>query len=320
MVVGPWEGSMRRRRAMSRKPAKTQHASPRKPKRNSAPTAARPASSTLADLQEQVSALTRELAKAREQQTATSDVLKVISRSTFDLQAVLDSLVESAARLCEADIACILRPRGSHFEFAANYRMPQAFVDLVTSTPILGGRGTLAGRVMAERSTVHIPDCLADPDFNFSEGQRIVHFRSGLGVPLMREGTPIGLIILWRLQVRPFVEKQIELVNAFADQAVIAIENVRLFDEVQARTRELSESLEQQTATSEVLRVISSSPGGLDSVFKAILANATRLCDANFGILFQCDGEVFQPVALQDAVHASGDYLRSERTGAEPSH
>src|SRR5262245_20241242 len=298
MVVGPWEGSMRRRRAMSRKPAKTQHASPRKPKRNSAPTAARPASSTLADLQEQVSALTRELAEAREQQTATADVLKVISRSTFDLQAVLDTLVESAARLCEADIACILRPRGSYFEFAANYRMPQAFVDLVTSTPILGGRGTLAGRVIAERSTVHIPDCLADPDFNFSEGQRIVHFRSGLGVPLMREGTPIGVIILWRLQVRPFAEKQIELVNTFADQAVIAIENVRLFDEVQARTRELSESLERQTATSEVLQVVSSSPGELKPVFDAMLRNAVRICGAKYGMLSLCKGEEAQSVAM----------------------
>src|SRR5262249_24105814 len=249
--------------------------------------------------------LLNELRESLQQQTATADVLKVISRSTFDLQAVLDTLVESAARLCEADIACILRPRGSYFEFAANCRMPQAFVDLVTPTPILGGRGTLAGRVMAERSTVHIPDCLADPDFNFSEGQRIVHFRSGLGVPLMREGTPIGVIILWRLQVRPFVEKQIELVNAFADQAVIAIEHVRLFDEVQARTRELSESLEQQTATSEVLRVISSSPGGLDSVFKSMLANATRICEASHGTLWLYECDAFRTVAVHGDLPAA---------------
>src|SRR5262249_10052031 len=242
--------------------------------------------------------LLNELRESLQQQTATADVLKVISRSTFDLQAVLDTLVESAARLCEADIACILRPRGSYFEFAANYRMPQAFVDLVTLTPILGGRGTLAGRVMAERSTVHIPDCLADPDFNFSEGQRIVHFRSGLGVPLMREGTPIGVIILWRLQVRPFAEKQIELVNTFADQAVIAIENVRLFEAEQARTRELSESLERQTATSEVLQVVSSSPGELKPVFDAMLRNAVRICGAKYGMLSLCKGEEARSVAM----------------------
>jgi GAF domain-containing protein len=218
-----------------------------------------------------------------QQQTATADVLKVISRSTFDLQVVLDTLVESAARLCEADMGGIVRPQGSHFQFAANYRMPQEFVELATTTTIAGGRGTLAGRALLEGHTVHIPDVLADRQYKFSEAQRIVGFRSGLGVPLMREGTPIGVIVLWRKEVRPFTDKQIDLATTFADQAVIAIENVRLFDEVQARTRDLSEALEQQTATSEVLQVISSSPGELERVFQAILAKATRLCEAKFG-------------------------------------
>ena len=180
-------------------------------------------------------------------------MLKVISRSTFDLQAVLDTLIELAARLCEADMACIVRPRGSYFQFAANYRIPQIFVDLVTTTPISAGRGTLAGRVLAEGHTVHLPDVLVDPEYSFSEALKLVRLRSGLGVPLMREGTPIGVIILWRSQTRPFTDKQIEMVTTFADQAVIAIENVRLFDEVEARTREVQELLEYQTAISEVL-------------------------------------------------------------------
>src|SRR5262249_22189403 len=220
---------------------------------------------------------TDDLSESLQQQTATADVLKIISRSTFDLQTVLDTLVESAARLCEADMGAILRPQGLHFQFAANYRMPREFVELATTAGIAGGRGTLAGRVLLEGHTVHIPDVLADREYAFSEAQNIVGFRSGLGVPLMREGTPIGVIILWHKRVRPFTEKQIELVTTFADQAVIAIENARLFDEVQARTRELSEALERQTATSEVLRVISSSPAELEPVFEAILANATQI-------------------------------------------
>jgi GAF domain-containing protein len=228
-------------------------------------------------LVEQLEACTRELAEARahlsealEQQTATADVLKIVSRSTFDLQTVLDTLVESAARLCEADMGGIVRPQGSHFQFAANYRMPQGFVELATTTAIAGGRGTLAGRALLERHTVHIPDVLVDREYTFSEAQKITGFRSGLGVPLVREGTPIGVIVLWRKQVRPFTDKQIELVSTFADQAVIAIENVRLFEAEQQRTRELQEALDYQTATSDVLEVISRTPIDLQPVLAAI--------------------------------------------------
>ena len=241
--------------------------------------------------------LLRELRKSLQQQTATADVLKVISRSTFNLQTVLDTLVKSAAHLCEADMACIVRPQDDHFIFAANYRFPQAFVDLVTRTAIASGKGTLAGRVISEGRTVHIPDVRSDPDYKFSRGQKLGKFQSLLGVPLLREGTPIGVIVLTRLQLRPFTEKQIELVATFADQAVIAIENVRLFEAEQQRTAELFEALEQQTATSEVLKVISSSPGELESVFQAILENATRICEAKLGTLVLYEAGEFRHVA-----------------------
>jgi len=241
--------------------------------------------------------LLNELRQSLEQQTATADVLKVISRSTFDLQTVLNTLVESAARLCEAHMACIVRPHEGKFLFAANYLFPRAFVDLVTGSPVAAGRGTMAGRVLAEGHTIHIPEVLADREYQFSEGQKLAGFQSLLGVPLMREGVAIGVIVLARSRVQPFTDKQIELVIAFADQAVIAIENVRLFEAEQQRSRELSESLQQQTATADVLRVISSSPGELDPVFQAMLENAVRICDANFGTLYRFDGKMYRVAA-----------------------
>ncbi len=241
--------------------------------------------------------LLSELRESLQQQSATADVLKVISRSTFDLQAVLDTLTESAARLCQADMACIVRPHEGKFIFAANYLFPKGFVDLVTGSPVRGGRGTMAGRVLAEGRTIHMPDVLADREYQFGDGQKLAGFQSLLGVPLLRENEPIGVIVLGRSRVHPFSDKQIELVTTFADQAVIAIENVRLFEAEQQRTRELSESLEQQTATAEVLHVISTSPGNLAPVFEAMLEKAVRICDARFGTLFLFDGKHFHLAA-----------------------
>jgi GAF domain-containing protein len=255
--------------------------------------------------------LLNELRESLQQQTATADVLKVISRSTFDLQAVLDTLTESAARLCQADMACIVRPHEGKFIFAANYLFPKGFVDLVTGSPVGGGRGTMAGRVLAEGGTIHMPDVLADREYEFGEGQKLAGFQSLLGVPLLRENVPIGVIVLGRSRVHPFTEKQIDLVTTFADQAVIAIENVRLFEAEQQRTRELSETLEQQTATSEVLHVISASPGELEPVFQSMLGNATRICDAKFGTMWIREADGMRAAALHGAPPAWSDKFGS---------
>ncbi|MGB8576631.1 MAG: GAF domain-containing protein, partial [Pseudolabrys sp.] len=244
--------------------------------------------------------LLSELRESLQQQTATADVLKVISRSTFDLQTVLDTLTKSAARLCEADMAGIARQRqdSGAFHHVTNYNFPPDWVDFNRAIPIEPGRGSVIGRVLLNRKAVQVDDVLADPEYTYFETQKKAGFRTFLGVPLLRENSPIGVIILGRKTVAPFTDKQIELVTTFADQAVIAIENVRLFDEVQARTSELSESLQQQTATAEVLKVISSSPGELEPVFKAMLANAVRICEANFGMLFRFEDGAWRAAAM----------------------
>ncbi len=260
--------------------------------------------------------LLTELRESLQQQTATADVLKVISRSTFDLQPVLDTLTESAARLCEADIAAIIRQKGETNFWATSYGLSAEQTEYVKGLAIESGRGTVAGRVFKQGKTVHVPDVLADPEYTSLDAQKIAGHRSTLGVPLLREGSPTGVVLLMRRSPQPFTDKQIELVETFADQAVIAIENVRLFDEVQARTRELSEALEQQTATSEVLQVISSSPGELEAVFLAMLKNAVRICGANFGHLWLREGDGFRIGAMFGAPPDYVNYLRSEQVFA----
>jgi signal transduction histidine kinase len=183
--------------------------------------------------------LLNELRESLQQQTATADVLKVISRSTFDLQMVLQTLVESAARLCEADNATITRQKGGVFYRAEAYGFSREFIDHVKELPVVPDRATAHGRALLEGRAVHIPDVLADPEYKFAEGQRLGGLRTVLGVPMLREGVPIGVLGLSRTEVRPFTEKQIELVSTFADQAAIAIENVRLFDEIQEKNRQL---------------------------------------------------------------------------------
>jgi GAF domain-containing protein len=262
----------------------------------------------------EVQARTEDLRESLQQQTATADVLKVISRSTFDLQSVLDTLVGSAARLCEADMATITRQKGDAYFRAGSYGFTSEFMDYVKDIPVRAERATITGRTLLEGRVIHVPDVHADPDYAFSEAQRLSGDpRTFLGVPLLREGSPVGALILARRTVRPFTDKQIELVSTFADQAVIAIENVRLFDDVQARTEELSELLEQQTATSEVLQIISSSPGELEPVFQAVLANATRLCEASYGVMWLREGDAFRSAAIHGALPPA--YIERWRSG-----
>jgi GAF domain-containing protein len=260
--------------------------------------------------------LLNELRQSLEQQTATADVLKVISRSTFDLQTVLNTLIESAARLCRADRGAIRLAKDGLYHHVASHGYSAEHKELMQKEPLKAGRGSVAGRSVQERAVVHILDAMADPEF--AGRARTANARSTLGVPLLREGIPVGVLILQRGVVEAFTDGQIALVNTFADQAVIAIENVRLFDEVQKRTEDLTEALEQQTATSDVLKVISSSPGDLQPVFETILQNATRLCDANYGMLFRCVGVKFHfesayntPVALTEHQRQRG-WFQSE--------
>ena len=261
--------------------------------------AVRPRGSSAIGQDNEIARLTRELEEAFQQQRATGDVLKAISRSTFDLTKLLNNLLESAARLCEADKGNILRPSetDAHYYVAANYRHTPEYDELQRNLTYTPGRGGVVARVLLEGKCVQIPDVFKDPEYAYPELVRAGNFRTILGVPLLREGIPIGVLVLQRAEVRPFTEKQIKLVETFADQAVIAIENTRLFDAEQQRTRELTESLEQQTATAEVLQVISRSSGDLQPVFAAMLEKAVRICNAKFGNIYRWDGEALNIVA-----------------------
>jgi two-component system, NtrC family, sensor kinase len=248
--------------------------------------------------------LLSELRESLQQQTATADVLKVISRSTFDLQTVLDTLVESAAHLCGAEMANIWRPKDGTYRLTASYGVTARYKEYLENKEFLNtvaiekGRGTMVGRVLLEGKTVHMHDIQADPDYKLSGLVALGGYRTMLGVPMLREGDPIGVLVLVQSAVRPFTDKQIELATTFADQAVIAIENVRLFEEVQARTRELSETLEQQTATADVLKVISSSLNDLRPVFETIGHRAEKLCDAEISVISMVDGDQIRLVSI----------------------
>ena len=254
--------------------------------------------------------LLNELRESLQQQTATADVLKVISRSTFDLQTVLDTLVESAARLCEADSATVHRPKGDVYPFVTSYGYSQEYAQYLREHPIVPGRGSVLGRAVLEGRTVHVADVQADPQYALMEQRSIGKYRTVLGVPLMREGIPVGVIMLTRYSVRPFTTKQIELVETFADQAVIAIENVRLFDEVQAGTVELTESLQQQIATADILSVISNSLDDTQPVFDAIVQSGLKLfADATIQVSL-ADGDKIRLAAVANRDPARADAMR----------
>jgi len=249
--------------------------------------------------------LKHELSEALEQQIATSEVLKVVSQSGVELAPVLDKLVATAARICLADSGFIFRLQGGLCQVVASFGIPPEYKDFQLRNPIVPDRGTLAGRTVLTRDTVHIEDASADPEYTRIEAVQLGHQRTMLGVPLVRDSALIGILTLARSRVAPFTNKQIALVQNFASQAVIAIENARLLGELRERTTELTDSLEQQTAASEVLQVISSSRGGLEPVLEDILAHATRLCEANYGAMWLKEGDHFRNVAFHGELAAA---------------
>jgi two-component system, NtrC family, sensor kinase len=246
------------------------------------------------ELRRKLQARDRDLTEALEQQTATSEVLRVISSSPTDVQPVFETILADAVRLCESHNGAIFKFDGEALHLAADYNTTPEFHAYQAFEPFRPGRESAVRRVALERRPVHIPDVLADPELVAyrSEPYRQEGMRSVLAVPLLKETSLIGAIAIYRKAVRPFSQKQIKLLETFADQAVIAIENVRLFKELQERNRDLTEALEQQTATSEILRVISSSPTDLQPVFEAIVGSAARLCEATFAALHRFDGQV----------------------------
>ncbi|MGA7083798.1 MAG: GAF domain-containing protein, partial [Pseudolabrys sp.] len=222
----------------------------------------------------------------------------------------LGTLTESAARLCEADMAAITRQDDTFYYYATTYGYPPELDDYFKNVAHEPGQGSVIGRTILHRKTIHVPDVLADAEYTMAETAQKADLRTALGVPLLREGNPIGVILVGRHAVQPFTDKQIDLVETFADQAVIAIENVRLFDEVQARTRDLTESLQQQTATADVLKVISRSTFDLQTVLSALIESAARLCSADQGaITREIDGTFFRAATYGHSSEFS-DYIR----------
>ncbi len=250
-----------------------------------------------------------ELRTALEQQTATSELLKVIGRSTFDLQPVFETLAENAVRLCEAERALITRSDGQLLCLVASYNASPELIAFVERNPITHGRGSITGRAALERRTIHVHDVQIDPEMTYG-GREVDPIRTALGVPMLRAGELLGVIYIYKLEVRPFTDGQITLMETFADQASIAIENARLLTELQAKNASLTEALEQQTATAEILRVISSSPTDARPVFDTIAHNARRLCEAGSSQVVTNDGELMHLEAFDSMSPDQSDALR----------
>jgi GAF domain-containing protein len=244
--------------------------------------------------------LLSELRESLQQQTATSDVLKVISRSTFDLQTVLDTLVESAGRLCEADLVAAHRLKGSVSEPVAHYGVTPELHEQMKMRIFQPGRGTVASRVLLEGNVVHVHDVRSDPEYIMTALAEEVGVRTALGVPLLREGIPVGTFFAMRRTVRPFTERQIELLSTFADQAVIAIENVRLLDELRARTDQLTASVQELQALGEVSQAVNSTLD-LETVLSTIVAKAVQLSGTEAGAIYVIDDP-------QSALHLRATY------------
>jgi hypothetical protein len=298
---------------------KTRRRKTTSPKRSKTPRAARSRTLSVVELQKQVAALSRELSQARQQQTASSEVLQIISSSPGELTQVFQAMLAKAVRICEAQFGGLFLCEGNIFRLVAvqiwparvaQFMQQESVIDLRNHHPQLA-----LARVARTKELVHIPDLRADEAYLDRDPRMIALVDSGgartlLTMPMLKEGDLIGTIALYRKEVRPFTEKQIELVQTFAAQAVIAIENTRLLNELRQRTDDLTEALQQQTATSEVLQVVSSSPGELEPVFQAMLENATRICGAKFGAMFYWQNGVFYPAAELNVPTAYSELIR----------
>jgi two-component system NtrC family sensor kinase len=284
------------------------------PKRRNTAKVARRRKPSAVDANEKIELLTRERDEALEQQTATSEVLSIIRRSPADAQPVFDAIVQSAARLCGAIFSVVYLCDGDRLRIAATKNFtPEATGQLQQRQDLKRpDRSHAGGRAVLDGAIIHIHDVLADSEYS-REFALAGGWRAVLAVPLLRDGIPMGALSVGKVEPTPFSDRQIKLLSTFADQAVIAIENVRLFDDVQKRTDDLSEALEQQTATADVLKVISSSPGELSPVFQAMLANATRICEASYGVMFIREGTGFRTAAIHNLPRA----LAEERRRAE---
>jgi class 3 adenylate cyclase len=319
----PWVEAMKKPSRAGSKPAKARPHSAFKPRGRNA---AKPQSNrrSAADNSEsQVARLKRELREASEQQTATSEVLQVISSSLGELQPVFAAMLEKAVRICDASFGGLWRWDGNALHQVATHNTPIELAAYRKASPLRPNPKSASGRMVATKTVVHVADIKAEPGYTEERDSAYVAavelggVRTFLSVPMLKEGELIGAFALSRQEVRPFTDKQIALVTSFAAQAVIAIENARLLNELRQRTtdlgqrtEELTESLEQQTATSEVLQVISSSPGDVQPVFQAMLENAVSICDATFGNIYRWDGDALHLVAAHNTPPAYAEHRR----------
>ena len=291
-------------------------------KRGIAPKVARSHRSSVGGKDKKIVLLTRERDELLEQQTATSEVLQVISQFPGDLEPVFEAMLGNAARICDAKFGTIFRWDSDALRLVATHNTPPAFAEYRKRRPLPLKPNLPFSRMVATKAVVHCADAAALPAYTEQRDPDVVAavelggVRTFVAVPMMKENKLIGALIVYRQEVRPFSDKQIELVKSFASQAVIAIENTRLLTELRQRTSDLTESLERQTATSEVLQVISSSPGDVEPVFQAMLENAVRICDATFGNIYRWDGENLQLVA---ANNTPGSFVQKRaRIGLHP--
>jgi GAF domain-containing protein len=300
---------------------KTRHRKTASPNRSRAPKAARSRTPSAADQQSEVAALRRELSEAREQQTAASEVLQIIAKSPGDLEHVFQAMLAKAVRICEAQFGGLFLCEGHVFRLVAQQIRPARVAETLRQESVIDLRDhhprLALARVARTKELVHIPDLRTDEAYLDRDPRMLALVDSGgartlVTVPMLKEGDLVGTIALYRRKVSPFTEKQIEIVQNFAAQAVIAIENTRLLNELRQRTTDLTDSLEQQTATSEVLSVISSSPGDLQPVFESMLANATRLCEANFGTLNLHENGAIRVAAMHNAPVAFAELRHRE--------